>query len=269
VASTFPYSGVALDLDGVIWLGDTPISGSAAAVARLQADGVPVVFVTNMSALTVAEQEAKLARHRIEATGAVVTSAMAAASLVNPGESVLVCGGPGVTEAVEAAGAEAVDGTVATQEQALAGGEGHDAVMVGYHTSFDYWTLTRAAAAVREGARLIGTNHDPSFPTTSGPTPGGGSILAAVAAASETEPTIAGKPHAPVTELVQAQMGPRPIMIGDRADTDGEFATALACDFGLVFTGVTAPEDLPIEPEPAHLGTDLAALVDAIYLSVG
>ena len=86
---------------------------------------------------------------------------------------------------------------------------------------------------------------------------------------SETEPTIAGKPHAPVTELVQAQMGPRPIMIGDRADTDGEFATALACDFALVFTGVTAPEDLPIEPEPAHVGTDLAALVDAIYLSVG
>jgi len=90
----------ALDLDGVIWLSDDPIPGAAQAVARLRAAGEPVVFVTNNSSQVVADVEAKLARQGIPAAGDVLTSAMAAAALVEPGERVLVCGGPGVTEAI-------------------------------------------------------------------------------------------------------------------------------------------------------------------------
>ena len=41
----------ALDLDGVIWLGDQPIPGAAEAVGRLQAAGESVVFVTNNSSV--------------------------------------------------------------------------------------------------------------------------------------------------------------------------------------------------------------------------
>ena len=265
MSDTFPYSGVALDLDGVIWLGDEPIPGSAGAVAALRSATVPVVFVTNMSGLTVAEQEAKLARHHIDGSDAVITSSMAAASFVEAGERVLVCGGPGVVEAVEAAGGVALDGTSATSEQAFAGGDGIDVVLVGYHTSFDYWTMARAARAVEEGARLVGTNHDPTFPTDRGLTPGGGAILAAIAAASETEPVVAGKPNSPIADLVRARVGDRPLMVGDRADTDGEFAVALGCDFAMVLTGVTKREHLPIQPAPAHVSDDLAALVRALF----
>ena len=90
----------ALDLDGVVWLGDQPIPGATEAVGRLQASGEPVVFVTNNSSVPVGEVEAKLARQGIAATGAVLTSAMAAAELVHPGEVALVCAGPGVDEAL-------------------------------------------------------------------------------------------------------------------------------------------------------------------------
>jgi ribonucleotide monophosphatase NagD (HAD superfamily) len=80
---------------------------------------------------------------------------------------------------------------------------------------------------------------------------------------------VAGKPHEPTADLVRARLGKRTLMVGDRADTDGEFAVALGCDFGLVLTGVTRREDLPIEPAPALVGDDLAALVDALYDAAG
>ncbi|MGH9262562.1 MAG: HAD family hydrolase, partial [Acidimicrobiales bacterium] len=86
-----------LDLDGVVWLSDRPIAGAAAAIARLRADGRRVLFATNNSSVPRAGQEAKLAGFGIPADGDVMTSAMAAARLVEPGERVLVCGGPGIT----------------------------------------------------------------------------------------------------------------------------------------------------------------------------
>ena len=93
-------TGWALDLDGVVWLGDEPIAGSAAAIARLRAAGHRVLFVTNNSSVVVSDVEAKLARMGIPAVGDVVTSAVVAADLVQPGEVALVCAGPGVTEAL-------------------------------------------------------------------------------------------------------------------------------------------------------------------------
>ena len=93
------------DLDGVIWLAHQPIAGSVEAVARLRSSGRRVVFVTNNSSARIGEQEAALAAIGIPAGGDVLTSAVAAATLVEPGERVLVCGGPGITEAVTARGA--------------------------------------------------------------------------------------------------------------------------------------------------------------------
>ena len=191
----------ALDLDGVIWLADTPIPGAADAVRRLQATGEPVVFVTNNSSQPVGEVEAKLARHGVAATGEVITSAMAAARLLEPGERVLVCGGPGVVEAVEGRGAVVVRDGLA------------DAVLVGFHREFDYERLRIAAAAVRAGARLLATNDDATYPTPDGPIPGGGAILASIATATGVRPIVAGKPHAP-----HGRPGARP---AGRARRDG------------------------------------------------
>jgi glycerol 3-phosphatase-2 len=243
--------GWALDLDGVVWLDEQPIDGSAAAVARLRAAGERVVFCTNLSSRPVAETEAKLARHGIPAEGDVLTSAMAAAGLVEPGERVLVCAGAGVVEAVEERGAEPVrDGAA-------------DVVIVGLHLDFDYERLRVASAAVRGGARLIGTNADPTYPTADGLIPGGGAILAAVATASGVEPIVAGKPHGPMADLVRARLGDGGIVVGDRVDTDGLLAHRLGYRFVLVESGSTPPGTSGVG-EGDLVARDLASAVDQL-----
>jgi 4-nitrophenyl phosphatase len=251
---------VICDLDGVVWLAHDPIPGSVDAVARLRTAGRRVVFVTNNSSLRRADQEASLAAIGITATGDVFTSAAAAAGLVGPGERVLVCGGAGVAEAVGAVGASVIAG----DDEA---GADADAVVVGFHREFDYERLRIAATAARNGARLIATNDDATYPTPDGPIPGGGAILASVATAAGVVPVIAGKPYPPMVDAVLDLLGrPDPgrlLVIGDRASTDGRFAAALGAPFALVRSGVTAATvevDVPVAID----APDLAAVVTVL-----
>jgi HAD superfamily hydrolase (TIGR01450 family) len=242
---------VLCDLDGVVWLSHEPISGSVAAITDLRNRGHRVLFVTNNSALRLADQEAALARIGIDATGDVVTSAQAAAGLVAVGSSAMVCGGEGIREALEARGVDVRDeGPV-------------DAVLVGFHRHFDYEGMRRASAAVRTGARLLGTNDDATYPTPEGLIPGGGAILAAVATAAGVTPIVAGKPYAPMAELVRSTLGAPAdgplgaVMVGDRPDTDGRFAVTLQCRYAQVWSGVTSEgDDLGLTPD--LIGQNLA-----------
>src|SRR5919199_1870844 len=100
---------VIIDLDGVIWLSLDPIPGSADAVDRLRSAGHRLLFVTNNSNPTVEELLDNLRDSGVEAErDELVTSSQAAASLLEPGTTALVCGGPGVEEALEAQGVEPV-----------------------------------------------------------------------------------------------------------------------------------------------------------------
>lgn len=254
-----PARTVLVDLDGVVWLSRVAITGSPEAIARLRAEGRRVLFVTNNSYPVVAEHEDALAAIGVPSAGDVVTSAQAAALLVEPGERVLVCGGPGIREAL-------------TQRRAVCVDDDHgcpvDTVMVGFDREFDYERMRVAATAVRAGARLIGTNDDATFPTPHGPIPGGGAILASVAVASGQAPQIAGKPFEPMAALVRARIGEgydaaSTVMIGDRPDTDGRFARALGCRFALVRSGVTPP-GVPVSPAPEVDAVDLGTLVPRI-----
>jgi HAD superfamily hydrolase (TIGR01450 family) len=240
-----------VDLDGVVWLGDRAVPGSAQAVEALRRSGQRVVFLTNNSGLPVGDVVAKLGAVGIEAGAEdVITSAQAAAQLVSPGERVLACAGDGVREAVAERGARLVEAGPA------------DAVVVGWHPSFDYRELTAAARAVADGARLIATNEDPTYPTPDGPIPGAGAILAAVATAAQAKPVVAGKPHQPVVDLVRSRLGGVEMVVGDRPSTDGLLARRLGASFGLVLTGVVRPGHGPLDPEPDVEAADLAALVE-------
>lgn len=240
---------IALDLDGVVWLSDQPIPGAAAAVARLRERGEQVAFVTNNAKPRRSELEDQLRRHGIDPADDVVSSPMAAAALVQPGERALLCAGEGVEEALARRGVEVVrDGDA-------------DVVVVGLHFDFDYQRMKEAATAVRRGARLLATNDDATFPTPDGPVPGGGAILASIVTASGVPPVIAGKPHQPMADLVRARLGDHGWVIGDRPDTDGGFARTLGYRFALVMTGVTRPEDLPVDPEPDLIADDLGGVI--------
>src|SRR4051812_12817084 len=207
-----------LDLDGVLWLADAPITGSVEAVATLRARGERVLFVSNNSSARVETYLDNLTRLGVPAgADELITSAQAAATLLEPGQTALLCAGPGVEQALQQRGVHTVrDGTA-------------DAVVVGWHRDFDYDGLTAAAHAVMGGARLIGTNDDATYPTPEGPIPGGGSILAAVAAASGVEPIVAGKPNRPIVDLIRARLGgvlDGSVVVGDRPSTDGLLAAA-------------------------------------------
>jgi glycerol 3-phosphatase-2 len=243
-----------LDLDGVVWLGGEAIAGSAQAVARLRAAGHDVVFLTNNSGPTRAEYAAKLAAAGVVADPAeLATSAQAAASLLAPSSTALVVGGVGLHEALADRGVSEV-----------APDQRPDAVVVGRSVDLDYDELAAAASAIRAGARFVAANTDATFPTPGGLLPGAGALVAFLATASGRQPEVAGKPHAAVADLVRARYGPTDVMVGDRADTDGAFATAVGARFALVLSGVTTRDDLPVEPAPALVADDLAAVVDQL-----
>ena len=246
------------DLDGVVWLAHEPIPGSVQAIADLRAAGHRVLFVTNNSAARVEVQEASLAAIGIPAEGDVLTSANAAALLIKPGERVLVCGGEGVLQALLGRGAVIADET----------SEDHvDAVVVGFHRTFDYDEMLWASRAARNGARLIGTNDDATYPTPDGPIPGGGAILASIVTASGVVPIVAGKPNGPMADLVRAAIGDaaskRAVMVGDRPETDGLMSATLGCRYAHVESGVTAA-GIAVSPTPDLIAANLAGVAKVL-----
>lgn len=253
---------VLCDLDGVVWLARRPIAGAPEAVERLRAAGCRVIFVTNNSADRIATQERALASIGVPADGDVVTSATAAGRLVQRGDRVHVCGGPGIVEAVEARGAIVFDDDEPGPR---------DVVVVGIDRAFDYHRLTVAATMVRAGARLVATNDDATYPTPDGPIPGGGAIVAAVATAAGVTPVVAGKPYPTMVAAVDALVGgldpATTLVVGDRPSTDGAFAATIGCGFALVRSGVTEPDrpvDLPPGVECVLDVADLVALADVL-----
>lgn len=244
------------DLDGVVYLGKRAVPGSAAALEELSRRHWNIVFCTNNSSRTPTDVAS-----RVEAmTGfaaapqQVVTSAQAAATLLSDTKpATLVLGGEGIREALAEVGVEMV-------ERALRA----EAVVVGLAVDLTYDWLREAVAAVRNGARLIATNLDPTYPTEDGPWPGGGAIVAAVETASGVKAEPAGKPWPPMRKLIETRLLPGPVwVVGDRADTDLALAAAAGWLSALVLTGVTAP-DQTTEPPPDLVAADLAGAVELI-----
>jgi HAD superfamily hydrolase (TIGR01450 family) len=255
-----------LDLDGVLWLGDTPIPGSFDAVHKLRARGERVLFLTNNSSQTIGSYADKMEKLGLTvAPDELCTSAQAAAELVEPGEIAFVCGGEGIVEALTVRGVRCVRELE----------DGITAVVAGFHKEFDFTRLNQAFQAIHAGARLIGTNDDPTYPTPDGPIPGGGAIVAAIAYAAGVTPVFGGKPNQAAAAVVFRRLGlpldPSPeqraslIMVGDRPSTDGGMARTLGGRFGLVLSGVTSRTQLPVQPTPDLVFADLQCMVDAEF----
>jgi HAD superfamily hydrolase (TIGR01450 family) len=215
-------SNLICDLDGVLWTRKSVLRGAREGIQLLNDSKINVIFVTNNSFVPLSELEERIYGLGFEGNCRIVTSPMVAADLLPAESKVFPLAGAGTLVALENMGHRLCD--LADQPEY---------VVVGLRTDFDYQMLTSVSTLVRNGAKLIGTNDDPAYPTEKGLLPGGGAILAAIATASETAPTVCGKPHPPMVSYIKKEFNFLPInyVIGDRIDHDGEFAFQLGARF--------------------------------------
>jgi glycerol-1-phosphatase len=253
------YDAALLDLDGVVYLGGVPIPGSADALSAAVSAGMRLAFVTNNASRSPNAIAAQLAAMGVPATATdVVTSAQAAARVLAErlpaGAPVLVVGGMGLRLAVRARGLRPV--SVAADRPL--------AVAQGYSADISYGLLAEAALAIRAGALYVASNADATLPTSRGPQPGNGSLVAVLVTATGQHPIVAGKPEPPLhAESVERVGAVHPLVVGDRLDTDIEAAFRVGADSLLVLTGVTTPADLVLAPpqcRPSYVARDLRGL---------
>lgn len=251
------YAGVVIDLDGVCYRGSDPIPGSCEAVERLRAAGVGVAFATNNATRTPEQAADKLRSMGFEVDrNEIVTSAVAAADLVEPGTRCMVIGMEGLREAVRARGCELVDDP-----------DRAEVVLTGLDRELTYDKLVRGTRALLAGARFIASNADHSFPAADGISPGAGAIMVALETASGRRAEVAGKPQAALFTSAAARLPDGDLlMIGDKIETDIAGAAALGWDTALVLTGVTDRDALDgADPSPTWIAEDLATLVDDLF----
>ena len=254
------YDVALLDLDGVVYVGASAVAGAADSLAKAKAAGMRVAFVTNNASRTPAAIAAQLARLGVPASASdVVTSAQAGARLLAErlprGAPVLVVGGMGLRVAVRERGFRPV--SVASDRPA--------AVIQGYAPDIGYPLLAEGALAVQAGALFVVSNADKTLPSARGRQPGNGSMSRVIATATGLEPLVAGKPEPPLHAESVARTGARrPLVVGDRLDTDIEGAVRVGADSMLVLTGVTSPHDAVLAPphqRPSYLAQDLSGLL--------
>lgn len=247
-----------LDLDGTLFRGCCATVG---AVPTLAAVDARVLFVTNNASRSAAEVAAHLSELGFTAdTRDVVTSAQSAARLLSehlaPGARVLVLG----TEALAAEVADVGMRPVRRFDDDPA------AVIQGLSMSIDWSDLAEAALAIRAGALWVTANLDTTLPTERGLLPGNGSMVAALRAATDASPLVAGKPAPALMQDALARGSfQTPLAVGDRLDTDIAGANAAGLPSLMVLTGVgTASDIVHAAPgmRPTYLGADLRSLLD-------
>jgi glycerol 3-phosphatase-2 len=231
------FDGFLLDLDGVIHLGDVPIPGAVETMAALRAAGKAIRFLTNDPRSTRDDRAARLRGMGIDAVAAeVVTAASVTAAYLGANEpsgaTAFVVGTTGLRTDLEVAGLRILEGE---------DGREADVVVVGEHEGFNYYELRVATQAVMSGAHLYGTARDGTFPSSNGPNPASGALLAAVEAAAGVRGVAVGKPEAYMfeTALVGMPDRSRVAVIGDNlaADIAGGLAAGIVTI--LVLTGNT------------------------------
>jgi HAD superfamily hydrolase (TIGR01450 family) len=254
------YDVALLDLDGVVYVGPDAVPGVPDALAAARGAGMRLGFVTNNAARTPDEVAEHLTALGVPAAGDdVITSSQAAATVVSRllgrGARILPVGGPGVAAALAAAGLLVVDR--AEDEPA--------AVVQGYGREVGWVQLAEAIVAVRNGARHVATNLDATIPSPRGPLPGNGAMVGVVTAITGQAPLVTGKPDPAMhAECVRRTGARRPLVVGDRLDTDIEGARRAGAASLLVFSGVTDPGTL-LAARPDHrpdlLSADAAGLL--------
>jgi glycerol-1-phosphatase len=254
------YDTALVDLDGVVYVGPQAVPRAAPALNLARRRGMRVAFVTNNAARTPQAVADHLQELGVAAeAGDVVTSAQAAARLVAArvpaGSPVLVVGGEGLEAALTELGLK----PVGSADDAPA------AVVQGFAPQVGWTQLTEGALAVARGLPWVASNVDLTLPTPRGLAPGNGALVGVIRAATGASPEVAGKPELPLhREAVRRTGARRPLVVGDRLDTDIDGANRAGVDSLMVLTGVHGPRDLVAAPDglrPSYLSEDLSGLL--------
>lgn len=254
------FDTLLLDLDGVLYIGSDPVPHAADAIAAaVKNAGLATMFVTNNASRTPDEVAQLLNDVGVAATSEeVVSSAQAAAHYLAQelaaDSYVFVVGGRGLEVAL---GVEGLKSTRNIDDKPAA-------VVQGFHPDIGWRDLAKASAVINSGVPWVASNMDMTLPTEYGMAPGNGSLVTAVSIATGVKPVVVGKPYKPtVEEAVRRSGAKRPLVIGDRLDTDIEAAHNTGLPGLLVLTGITLVSELcqaTPEHRPTFIATDLREL---------
>jgi glycerol 3-phosphatase-2 len=256
------YDLAMLDLDGVVYVGDEAVPDATKWIGEARAAGMRCAFITNNASRPPERVAARLTELGVPADeGDVVTSAQAAARLVlerlEPGAAVALLGGPGLEASLREVGLV----PVAVDDDAAR------ALVTGYGPEVLWRDVMRAAVRVRDGLWWVASNTDYTIPTSYGIAPGHGMLVQSLTAFSGVRPVVAGKPARPLLdETIRRVGGRRPLMVGDRLDTDIEGAASAGVDSLLVLTGVTGLPEL-VAATRVERPTYLAATLNGLLVS--
>jgi 4-nitrophenyl phosphatase len=254
--------GTILDMDGVLWQGNTPLPGLTDFFDLLRRRGIRILLATNNASLSPEDFQQKLRRMGVAvSTEEILTSALATAEYLRanarPGERVYVIGEEGLIRAVESAGLTVVDPDAVAARY----------VVCGMDRNLTWDKLACATICLHSGADFIGTNSDVTFPTERGISHGNGAILAALTAASGIRPKVIGKPFPSLMHMAVKRLDlpkTRIIAVGDRLETDILGARNAGLNSILVLTGVTRRKDLKKSRiRPTWVVEDLPTLLAA------
>lgn len=261
-----------LDMDGVLWRGDTPMPGLQDFFETLRRLDIDYILATNNATKTPGEYTAKLARMGLEVPPSkILTSAVTTASYLAreyPSETaVYVIGTESLRDIIAAQGF-----TLVSVSQAEAGQEAQ-LVVLGFTPQATYWELAMGALLVEKGARFIGTNPDPSIPHELGPLPGAGALQAVIVAATGVQPMVIGKPGPAIFEEALRRLSgshQNTAMVGDRLSTDIAGAKSAGLAGILLLSGIaSSPEMGDSTVQPDYVFADINELARALEASKG
>ena len=246
-----------IDMDGVLYRGQTALPGAAELIAFLEERGFGYLLVTNNATMSQAQFSAKLHKMGIAVPPeAIMTSSLATASylatLAPAGTKVNVVGEEALVKELEKRGF-------------VIAGRDAQYVVCGLDKTLTFEKLMTATIAIRNGAVFIGTNADKTYPLEKDLIPGAGSILASLIAATDVQPIVIGKPEPAMFQQSLAALNAKAedtAMLGDRPETDilGGHRAGLATI--LVLTGVSTREGLAqYEVQPDLIVEDLPTLI--------
>ena len=210
-----------IDLDGVVYIGDSAVPGSVETIKYLLNNDKFIIFLTNNPRHNISEYSKKLNEIGIDETSLnIITSATALANHIKSTFSDLkdkkayVIGSSALKKEIELTGLNLVTGEEAKKA---------DFLIFGGHPEFHYEEMKIATLAISNGAHFFATNRDIVYPTIEGHIPATGAMLASIEVASGKKAVSAGKPENLMFEISHTYHDhdkDRIAIIGDHLDTD-------------------------------------------------